>query len=167
MFDVHSNNVMSLVGYVDSDYDGDLDQRKSTTRYTFTLAGGCVSWRSMKQKCISQSSTEAEYMATAEAAKEAIWLGKLAHNLGIQQERVDLHCDSNSAIHIAANQVTHGRVKHIDIRYHFLRQAAAEKEIELIKIDGKLNPADMLTKVIPLASFTEHCARLQILHKDT
>ncbi|CAM6082590.1 unnamed protein product [Calypogeia fissa] len=167
LFDAQSNNAMSLVGYVDSDYGGDLDNRKSTSRYTFTLAGGCVSWRSTKQKCISQSSTEAEYVAAAEASKEAIWLNKLVKDLGIPQERVNLHCDNTSALHIATNQMTHGRVKHIDIKYHFIRQAVSDKQIELVKIDTKLNPADMFTKVIPLIDFSGHCARLQILHKHT
>ncbi|CAM6086082.1 unnamed protein product [Calypogeia fissa] len=164
LFDAQGDSARSIIGYVDSDYGGDLDHRKSTSGYTFTLAGGCVSWRSTKQKCISQSSTEAEYVAAAEATKEAIWLNKLVRDLGILQSSVDLHCDSNSALHIAANRMTHGRIKHIDIRYHFIRQVVCNKQIELIKIDGKLNPADMLTKVIPLESFSRHCAKLQILH---
>ena len=164
LFDAHCDGARSVIGYVDSDYGGDLDQRKSTSGYTFTFAGGCVSWRSTKQKCTSQSSTEAEYVAAAEATKEAIWLNNLVKDLGILQPFVDLHCDSNSALHIAANRMTHGRVKHIDIRYHFIRQAVADKQIELIKIDGKLNPADMLTKVIPFDSFSRHYAKLQILH---
>ncbi|CAM6117598.1 unnamed protein product [Calypogeia fissa] len=164
LFDAQGDSARSIIGYVDSDYGGDLDHRKSTSGYTFTLAGGCVSWRSTKQKCISQSFTEAEYVAAAEATKEAIWLNKLVRDLGILQSSVDLHCDSNSALHIAANRMTHGRVKHIDIRYHFIRQAVSDKQIELIKIEGKLNPADMLTKVIPLESFSRHCEKLQILH---
>ncbi|CAM6094648.1 unnamed protein product [Calypogeia fissa] len=111
-----------------------------------------------------KSATEAEYVATAEATKEAIWLNKLVKDLRILQSSMDLHCDSNSALHIATNRMTHGRVKHIDIRYHFIRQAVSDKQIELIKIEGKLNPTDMLTKVIPLESFSRHCAKLQILH---
>ncbi|CAM6085559.1 unnamed protein product [Calypogeia fissa] len=160
LFDAQGDSARSIIGYVDSDYGGDLDHKKFTSGYTFTLAGGCVTWRSTKQKCISQSSTEPEYVATEEATKEAIWLNKLVRDLGILQSSVDLHCDSNSALHIAANRMTHGRVKHIDIRYHFIRQAVSDKQIELIKIEGKLNPADMLTKVIPLESFSRHCVKL-------
>jgi hypothetical protein len=166
LFDAHGENARSLVGYVDSDYGGDLDERKSTSGYTYTFAGGCVSWRSTKQKCISQSSTEAEYVAAAEAAKEAIWLSNLLGDLGSSQQHVRLHCDSNSALHIAANKMTHGRVKHIDIRYHFIRQVVSEGKVELVKIDGKLNPADMLTKVIPHGDFARHCDSLQILAAD-
>ncbi|CAM6094111.1 unnamed protein product [Calypogeia fissa] len=100
LFDAQGDSARLLIGYVDSDYGGDLDHRKSTSGYTFTLAGGCVSWRSTKQKCISQSSTKAEYVV---AMKEAIWLNKLARDLGILQSSVNLHCDSNSALHIAVN----------------------------------------------------------------
>ncbi|CAM6099455.1 unnamed protein product [Calypogeia fissa] len=164
LFDAQEDSARLIIGYVDFDYEGDLDHRKSTSGYTFPLAGGCVSWRSTKQRCISQSSTEVEYVAATKATKEAIWLNKLVRDLGILQSSLDLHCDSNSALHIAANRMTHGRVKHIDIRYHFIRQAVSDKQIELIKIEGKLNPADMLTKVIPLESFSRHCVKLQILH---
>ena len=166
LFDAHSEDAQVLLGYVDSDYGGDLDERKSTSGYTFTLAGGCVSWRSTKQKCISQSSTEAEYVAAAEAAKEAIWLSNLVKDLGITQRTVLLHCDSNSVLHIAANQMTHGRVKRIDIQYHFIRQVVSAGQVELVKIDGKLNPADMLTKVIPHGDFARYCNSLQILASD-
>ncbi len=163
LFDAHSNNAKSLVGYVDADYGGDLDKRRSTTGYVFTLAGGCISWRSTLQKCISQSSTEAEYVAAAEATKEAIWLHKLAIQMGLSHLNVHLHCDSQSALHLASNNVMDGRVKHIDIRYHFIRQVVSDDELKLVKIDGKLNPADALTKVIPLESFSKHCTTLLIV----
>lgn len=118
------------------------------------------------QKCVAQSTTEAEYVAAAEAAKEAIWLDKLIMEMGLTQGVVNLHCDSQSALHLAANQVMDSRVKHIDIRYHFIREAVSDKTIELVKIDGKLNPADALTKVIPLESFRRHCATMQVVHRE-
>ena len=74
-----------------------------------------------------------------------------------------LHCDSQSALHLAVNQVMDSRVKHIDVRYHFIRQVVSDNLFELVKIDGKLNPADAFTKVIPLESFSRHRDVLQVL----
>ena len=86
--------------------------------------------------------------------------------MGLQQQSVNLHCDSQSALHLAVNQVMDSRVKHIDVRYHFIRQAVSDNMLELVKIDGKLNPADALTKVIPLESFSRHCAKVQVVHDE-
>jgi hypothetical protein len=105
------------------------------------------------QKCIYQSTTEAKYVAAAEATQETIWLEKLITEIGLKQDIVSLHCGSQRAIHLATNQVMDSRVKHIDIRYRFLRQAMSEEIIELVKIDGKLNPVDAFTKVIHFESF--------------
>ena len=74
LFDSNTHQAKLLMGFVDADYGQDLDGRRSTTGYAFTLAGGCISWRSTLHKCVAQSTTEAEYVAAAEAAKEAIWL---------------------------------------------------------------------------------------------
>ena len=96
-------------------------------------------------------------MAAVEADKEAIWLNRLVIDLGLEQGVVSLYCDSKSALHYAENQKMDGRLKHIDIRYHYLCQLVEEKELHLIKIAGTLNPADALTKVIPLEAFQRHC----------
>ena len=74
---------LSVRGYVDADYAGDLNDRRSTTGYVFTLAGGPICWRSMIQSLVALSTTESEYMAVAEAAKEALWLTGLVKELGI------------------------------------------------------------------------------------
>ncbi|CAM6109633.1 unnamed protein product [Calypogeia fissa] len=94
LFDAKSNKSNSLLGYVDAYYGQDMDGRRSTTRYVFTLGGGCTSWRSTLQICVAQSSTEAEYVAAAEAAKEKIWMNRLVTEMGLKQENVNLHCDS-------------------------------------------------------------------------
>ncbi|CAL9007073.1 unnamed protein product, partial [Prunus brigantina] len=139
-----------VVGYVDSDYAGDLDKRRSTTGFVFSIAGGPVSWRSILQSTVALSTTEAEYMAVTEAIKEAIWLQGLLDDLGVQQDHVDVHCDSQSAIYLAKNQVHHARTKHIDVRFHFVREIIDEGDILLQKIGTADNPADMLTKPVSL-----------------
>ncbi|KAM7469095.1 hypothetical protein LguiA_007278 [Lonicera macranthoides] len=148
-----------ICGYVDSDYAGDLDKRRSTTGYVFTFSGGPISWRSMLQGVVALSTTEAEYIAATEAVKEALWLRGLIGDLGMVQENVDVYCDSQSAIHLAKNQVHHGRTKHIDVRFHFIREIIESGEVILKKIGTKDNPADMMTKVVPTTKF-EHCSTL-------
>jgi hypothetical protein len=166
LFDGSLENAKSLLSYVDADDGQDLSGRKSTTSYVFTLGGGYIKWRSTLQKCISQPTTKAKYIAAAEGAKKAIWLEKLITEIGLQHNseapgrvkgsecphrvELNLYCNSQSAIHLAIDQVMDSRVKHIYIQYHFFRHAVAEKMFELVKIDGKFNPADAFTKVIHL-----------------
>ncbi|KAE8684184.1 Flotillin-like protein 1 [Hibiscus syriacus] len=92
-----------VVGYCDSDYAGDLDKRQSTTGHVFTFAKAPVSWKSTLQSTVALSTTEAEYMAVTEAVKEAIWLQGLLGELGMEQKHIKVHCDSQSAIHLAKN----------------------------------------------------------------
>ncbi len=80
--------------------------------------------------------------------------------MGLPHNIVNLHSDNQSALYLSVNQVMHSRVKHIDIQYHFIREAVFDKKIELVKIDGKLNLANAFTKVIPLESFLRHRSTL-------
>ena len=160
MFGKHEDT--SVVGYVDADYAGDMDSRRSTTGYVFTLCGGPICWRSTVQSLVALSTTESEYMAVAEAAKEALWLTGLVKELGIQQGGVRLHCDSQSAIYLAKNQVYHARTKHIDVRYHKIRELVASGELLLEKVHTSENAADMLTKPVPAVKF-KHC--LGFMHR--
>ncbi|KAE8661751.1 hypothetical protein F3Y22_tig00113724pilonHSYRG00184 [Hibiscus syriacus] len=148
-----------VVGYCDSDYAGDLDKRRSTTGYVFTFAKAPVSWKSTLQSTVALSTTEAEYMAVTEAVKEAIWLQGLLGELGMEQKHIKVHCDSQSAIHLAKNQVYHARTKHIDVRYHFVREILEEGGVIIQKIRTTENPADMLTKVVTAVKF-KHCLDL-------
>ncbi|KAL1556436.1 Retrovirus-related Pol polyprotein from transposon TNT 1-94 [Salvia divinorum] len=146
----------SVTGYSDSDYAGDVDGRRSMTGYVFTLGGSVVSWKATLQAAVTLSTTEAEYMALTEAAKEGIWLKGLVGDLGLHQEQVVVFCDSQSAICLAKDQVHHERTKHIDVRYHFLKN---EKRIEVKKVGTADNPADMFTKPVPHSKF-QHCLDL-------
>ena len=148
-----------VVGYCDSDYAGDLDKRRLTTGYVFTLAKAPVSWKSTLQSTVALSMTEVEYMAITEAVKEAIWLQGLLDDLGVGQKQVTIFCDSQSAIHLAKNQVYHARTKHIDVRYHFMREIIEEGGVLVQKIKTDENPADMLTKVVTAIKFN-HCLDL-------
>lgn len=158
MFEKQKENARVL-GYVDADYAGDLDKRRSTSGYVFTCAGGPISWRALLQPITALSTTEAEYIALAEAGKEAIWLNGLVSQMGITQDCVKLKCDSQSAIYLAKNQVFSGRSKHIEARYHRIRNWVESKEIWIEKIHTDDNAADFLTKILPAKKF-KHCLNL-------
>ncbi|CAM8949434.1 unnamed protein product [Rhodiola kirilowii] len=135
-----------LEGFTDADLAGDLDHRKSISGYVFTFAGGDVSWQSKLQKCVALSTTESEYIAANEAGKEMIWLQRFVEELGLKQESYVLHCDSQSAIHLSKNSVYHPRTKHIELRYHWIRDAISKNLFQLKKIHTDKNISDMLTK---------------------
>jgi len=98
---VYSGDKLILVGYTNSDFLSDKDFRKSTSGYVFTLGSGAISWMSVKQSCITDSITKAEYVATSEAAKEAIWLCKFLRNLEVVPvvtAPLKLFCDNGGAV---------------------------------------------------------------------
>ena len=123
------------MGYSDADYAGDLETRRSTTGYAFNFANGLVTWSSQRQKMVTLSTTESEYVAAAMATKENIWIRNLLKDLGANCEKATaLYVDNQSAIKSAKNPVFHRRTKHIDVRFHFIREKVASQEIALIYI---------------------------------
>ena len=141
---------MKLLGYVDPDFSGDIDNRKSTTRFVFTLGGTAISWASNLQKIITLSTTEAKYVATTVVGNEMIWLHGFLDELGKKQEMSILHSDSQSTIFLAKNSVFHSKSKHIQTKYHFICYLVEDKLVILEKICGSKNLADMLSKGITI-----------------
>lgn len=121
-----------------------------------------ISWKSSLQGVVALSNTDVEYMDVAEAIKEALWLKGLAEELGFEQRQVVVYCDSQSAIHLTKNTVFHEGTKHIDVRLHFIRHIISKREVTESKIATEVNPADILTKVIPLSKFKEALGLLKI-----
>jgi hypothetical protein len=112
-----------MKGYTDADFARDQETRRSTTGYIFLYHGGFVVWASRRQKCISLSTTEAEYVAGCETSKEAVWIDRLLKEIGQDQTLpMPLLCDNQSAIRLAKNPEFHQRTKHIQIKYHFIRE---------------------------------------------
>jgi hypothetical protein len=140
-----------LQGYTGADYAGDEDSRKSTSGYMMTYAGGAVSWQSKLQNCISLSTTDAEYIAAVDACKEVIWMKKLLAGVG-HEARENLFYDNQSAIHLTKNPSFHSRTKHIDVRYHWIREVASSKLVQLDNIHTDKNDLDMMTKILPQES---------------
>nr|GEV46693.1 retrovirus-related Pol polyprotein from transposon TNT 1-94 [Tanacetum cinerariifolium] len=123
-----------VLGFVDSDYAKDPGKGRSITGYTFLVHGCVVSWKATLQYVVSLSTTEAEYMAFTEAVKEAIWLRGLLEELGVKLNTLAINCNNQGAIHLSRNHVFHERTKHINGRYHFIREILKAKTVKVLKV---------------------------------
>eukprot|EP00253_Pinus_taeda_P024043 PITA_24043 len=121
-----------LVGYIDSDWAGSVDDRKSTSGYVFHLGSGAISWASKKQPILSLSTAEAEYVAAIAAACQAVWVRRMLKDLHHDQEgATTIFCDNTLAIALSKNSFFHKRTKRIDAKYHFIRELISNDEIVL------------------------------------
>ena len=138
---------VKLIGFVDADFAGDVTTQKSQSGYVFQLCGGPISWVSKKQAVVALSTTEAEYVAAAFAAQELLWLRKLLCELGFHQDSATvLFEDNKSAIEVSRNLKFHSRLKHVDVRHHFLRDAVEDGTLVLKYCQTDNQLADILTK---------------------
>jgi hypothetical protein len=145
----------SLEGYCDADWAGQK-HRHSISGYSFHLGQGAVTWSSKKQYIIALSSTEAEYIAQMHAAKEALWIRTFwAEMQNAEPETVKLNCDNQGAIALSKDNKFHAHTKHIDIRYHFIREAVEDGKLAVAYIPTEDNPADVFTKALPKAKFRQ------------
>ncbi|KAJ9544584.1 LOW QUALITY PROTEIN: hypothetical protein OSB04_024291 [Centaurea solstitialis] len=133
-----------LIAYIDSDHAGCKLNRKSTSGACQFLGDKLVSWSSRKQNCVSLSTAEAEYVAAACCCSQVLWMKTQLADFGYTMQRIPIYCDSKSAIQITANPVQHSRTKHIDIRYHFIKDHVEKGNVELYFSDYQL--ADLFTK---------------------
>ncbi|CAL2276266.1 unnamed protein product [Prunus armeniaca] len=144
----------NLVAYANSDYDGDLEDRKSTSGYVFLMSSGAVSWSSKKQPIVTLSTTEAEFVAASYCASQVIWMRRILEKLGHSQRgSTIMFCDNSSTIKLSKNPVLHGRCKHIDVRFHFLRDLTKEGVVELVYCGTEEQIADVMTKPLKLDVF--------------
>jgi hypothetical protein len=140
---------VSLVGYTDSDWAGCAIDRKSTSGCCFGLGSRDVSWFSRKQKSVALSSIEAKYMAASQASCKAIWLRKLLVGLfGQELSLTVIHCDNQSCINLSENPVFHDKLKHIEIKYHFIRDWVQCGAMKLQYISTDQQVANILTKAL-------------------
>ncbi|XP_039688647.1 secreted RxLR effector protein 161-like [Medicago truncatula] len=128
---------LSVIGYTDDSFQTDHDDFRSQSGYVFCLNGGVVSWKSSKQETVDDSTTEAEYIAASNAAKEAVWIKKFISDLGIVPSIVDpieLLCDNNGAIVQAKEPRSHQKSKHIQRRYHLIREIIERGDVKICKV---------------------------------
>ena len=129
---------------------GDTVERRSTGGMAFYLNENLITWCSQKQKTVSLSSCESEFMAATAAAKQALWLRNLINEITKQDPKpVTLFVDNNSAIALMKNPVFHGRSKHIDLKYHFIRECVERGQIVVKRVGTEEQKADILTKAMP------------------
>ena len=160
-------NEKLLVGYTDADYAGDVGTRRSTTGFVFLLHGGPVSWTSKQQSCTSLSTTESEYVAACETTKEAVWLARLVNEIEHKKSgAVPLWCDNQSAIRLVRNPEFHQRTKHIDVKYHFVRDQQANGEIDVRYVATQEQLADMFTKPLAAPRFKELREKIGVISSD-
>ncbi|GKC98384.1 hypothetical protein Tco_1168659 [Tanacetum coccineum] len=112
--------------------------------------------KKMLQHVVDLLTTKAKYMTLTEAVKEAIWLRGLLEELGVELNTIAFNCDNQDAIHLSRNHVFHERTKHINVRYHFIREVLETKTVKVLKVDTKHNVVDALTKVVPGLKL-QHC----------
>ena len=155
---VYSSGSLETIGYTDSYFQGDIDSRKSTSGYVFTLNGGAIYWRSVKQTCVADSITEAEYVTASEAGKETIWLKKFLMDLQVipsADRPITLYCDNSGAVAQSKEPRHHKKQKHIEKKYHLIH--IIEREDTMVpKIASKENLAYPFTKTLPVQVFEKH-----------
>jgi len=156
-----------LVGYSDANFATDLD-RRSISGYIFKLGGAAISWKSKKQELVTLSTMESEFVALNHAAKEAIWIKNLLCELSLPVKSIEseepspvlIYEDNQSCIAASENPKYHQRTKHIDIRYHFIRERIQSGDIILEYMPTNEMTADMLTKPLPFYTFQKHVQNL-------
>ena len=137
---------IEIRAFVDSDWAGCVDTRRSTIGFIIQIAGGPVSWKSKTIKTIAQSSCEAEFMGLTEVCRELMWLCNFLEEIGIAFHTPKIYCDSQSAIYWSEDPIEHSRNKHMEVKYYYVRDCVAQDKVRIFKILTTYQCADLLTK---------------------
>ena len=154
---------LSLAGFSDSDWAGNADDRKSTTGGCFYVGANLVAWMSKKQNYVSLSTTEVEYIAVGSCCSQLLWMKKVLIDYGISQDTMVVYYDNSSAIDISKNPVQHSKTKHIEIRYHFIRDLVERKIVCLEYILTERQNADIFTKPLDRSKFETLCQVIGVI----
>ncbi|RVW23075.1 hypothetical protein VitviT2T_005480 [Vitis vinifera] len=154
---------LEVVGYSDSDFAGCVDSRKSTSGYIFILAGGAISWRSVKQTMTATSTMEAEFISCFETTSHGVWLTSFIFGLRVMDSisrSLSIYCDNSVVVFMAKNNKTGSRSKHIDIKYLAISERVKEKKVVIEHISTELMIVDPLTKGMPPLKFKDHVVNM-------
>jgi len=157
-----SGGTFDLEGYVDASYANQLGCR-GTTGYIFTFGSNIISWHSGRQPVVALSTAEAEYIGATSAAQEALWLKSLVESLGYVQGIIRINEDNEAAIALSKNPQDHKRTKHIQVRYHFIRDLVAKDVVSLEYISTKHQLADICTKALNGSAHRTQLSRIGCL----
>ena len=162
------NLTWDLKGYCDSDFAGDSDTRKSVSGFVIYLCGAAIAWRSKGQKSVTLSSTEAEYVAISEVTTEILYIAGILKFLNIPLEYpITVNVDNIGAIYLTKNATTGSRTKHVDTRYHFVRDYVEDGIIKVQFVRSEENHADIFTKNLNSALFEKHSDSVGMEDMDT
>jgi hypothetical protein len=155
LYDIWCSRERNLVvaGYSDANWAGNANDRKSTSGGCFYVGNNLVAWMSKKQASIFLSTTKAEYIVAGSCCTQLLWMKTLLGDYGFSQDTMIINCDSTSAINISKNHVQHSRTKHIDIRYHLLRDLVESEVVSLSFIPTENQLPDILTKPLDGSRF--------------
>ena len=135
---------------MDADYGGCRDTRRSTSGYVFTMSGGPVTWSSKRQATVALSTVEAEYVAMSRCAQQMVWMQSWLDEVEIPHTLPGLiKGDNRGAIALTKNTKDHGKVKHIDICHHYIRELIRSESIKMEYVSSTDNLADIFTKPLP------------------
>lgn len=149
-----NNFKFNIDSYSDADYAGDIETRRSTSGFVFLINETPICWASQRQKSVSLSTTEAEYIAASEAVKELVWVKSLFQDLLPEKQlNAVLLMDNQSALKLVKNPQFHKRTKHVDIQYHFIREKFKESLFDLVYVPMQEQIVDILTKPLSKVKF--------------
>jgi len=138
----------TLKVYADADYAGDLESRKSTSGFIIKIGSSPTSWYSKLQHCVATSTAESEYYSVSDCSKHSLWYLNLLNELNINLSYIIINVDNKAAIYNCQNQSINPRSKHIDIKYHHIRDLVKRNKIKLKYIESEENIADGFTKYL-------------------
>ena len=156
---------LHLDGFTDFDFQSDIDDRKPISGFVFICNGAAVSWKSSKQSVTADSTTEAEYIAASDAAKEAVWIRKFTSQLGVVpsvESPIPLFCDNNGAIALAKEPRSHQKSKHIERRYHIIRELVGKGDVIVQKVALANNVADPLIRALIHLQLDRHLEKMSL-----
>ncbi|XP_057982225.1 secreted RxLR effector protein 161-like [Malania oleifera] len=157
---------LEVVGYSDSDFAGCVDTRKSTFGYVYLLAGGAISWKSVKQSIIATSTMEAEFVACVEATVQANWLQNFISGLGIVDsiaKSLKIYCDNSATIFFSKNDKYSKGVKHMELKYFVVKEDVQKQKVSIEHISTDCMIADPLMKGLPPKTFIGHVEKMGII----
>eukprot|EP00253_Pinus_taeda_P023488 PITA_23488 len=155
-----------LSGYTDFGWAGSVDDRKSTTRYVFSLGSGAFTWTSKKQQAVALSSTEAEYRGAVKASCEAVWLRRMLADMHVSQTGpTSLFCDNQGVLKLSKNPVFHERTKHVETHCHYFRQLVEDRSVQLRYVPTTEQPTDIFTKPLGPDKFVKFRGSISVVNR--